>query len=433
MPANTIDQHRQRDQERFETNRRFEEMTDIAERLGYPIDTTINYELRGGMLYALSDTVDRPFRNQTFLAMQQGKEAFTGDQAFEYDRLRLEHEEALLVESFARGDVEGDVLVKYSKVPDAVVMGETSISGYRRDLLRSFVRVYSRSQAGVKCRLFSLDGNNPMAVAKVGELLSLDTTRPSEEVLASHSIFSVPEGAADFVDELIEYSKQIYDEEHYRVTGERTHAGSRYVDKGNAMQEIARHDSLISQHMAAISDIMNYGRNTSDIEGLLEAERKRTAAAIKLACEGIDIHSTADSAVSAEVVSGNYGRECATATGMNQVQQNMENVWRFGECQVCFRKTSVGSCRVCASCAAADERGADLLKLREHNLRKLQVRNTMASVVLKPEVRPGSRAKTDTIRRQYGEYARVRRRLVVGDSVNEVYDARQPDLVLAVI
>ncbi|TXG76050.1 hypothetical protein E6P97_04315, partial [Patescibacteria group bacterium] len=162
---------RERAHRNYEENVRFEEMTDIAERLGYPIDTTIRYEMYGGAAYALSDTVHRPFHNQTLLAMQRGRTLFTGDQAFEAERLRLEHEEALQVDAFGRGDLAGDVLVKLSKVPDAVVEGRTSIKGYRRDLMRSFVRLYYRDGGGVVCRLFTLDGNSQKGMFAISGLL----------------------------------------------------------------------------------------------------------------------------------------------------------------------------------------------------------------------------------------------------------------------
>ena len=191
----TIEAIRERDYERFEANRRFEEMTDLAERLGYPIDTTIHYEMREGAAYCQSDTVERPFHSQTLQAMLSGKARFTGDQTFEATRLRLEHDEALLVDAFGRGELDGNVLIKFSKVPDAVVSGETSINGYRRDLLRSFVRVYHRSGTEIECRLFTLDGNSRSGLERVSKLLMIDTLRASEEVLADHTVLNIEENA----------------------------------------------------------------------------------------------------------------------------------------------------------------------------------------------------------------------------------------------
>lgn len=405
---NTIETIRNRGYERYEAARRFEEMTDIAERLGYPIDTTISYEMRDGAAYARSDTQDRPFHNQTLLALQRGQGNFTGDQAFEVERLRLEHEEALMVDAFGRGELDGSVLVKFSKVPDAVVNGETSIKGYRRDLLRSFARIYYKTEQGLDCRLFTLDHNSPAGMRAVGELLGIDTLDGSERVLADSSVIATSEPEM-LVDELVERAKLVYDDARYRETGERSYAGSQFVDKQNAMNEITNQSFLVDSHMQAIADIVRLGRG----EEYLEQERKNTAAAIKLASQGVRISSNSDGAVSAEVASGNYDRECATGSaantdnGMNQAAKKMENIWRSGQCQVCFAHTMVGSCFVCSGCAALDDMGADLLKIREKNLRALEKKRALARVGIAntnaqpmPERRPVRTQGDDNVTRQ---------------------------------
>lgn len=420
-------QQRVRDYERFMENRRFEEMTDIAERLGYPIDTTIQYEMRDGAAYALSDTVDRPFHSQTWLALQRGIGRFTGDQAFEAERLRLEHEEALQVDAFGRGELAGNVLIKFSKVPDAVASGQTSIKGYRRDLLRSFVRVYTKMNERVECRLFTLDHNSAAGMQAVGRLVALDLSAPSEEVLAESALFAVTE-AESFASSLIEQIKRAYDEAQFLETGQRSHAGSRYIDKQDAMSEIKAQSWLIDEHMQSIADIVRLGRG----EPVLEDARKRVAAAIKLASQGALVSSAADGAVAREVATGDYGRECPTEAGMNQANQaNSENVWRQGECVVCFTKTKVGSCNVCARCEAADNAGVDLLKLRDKNIatRKRQQKLATASFERSGVTKPRTPNKVVRHRKRYGAHISERRRIVVGGAVAELYDRRTNEVL----
>lgn len=408
-----IERTRLLDRERFEANRRFEEMTDIAERLSYPIDTTIDYELRGDAVYACTDTVMRPFHNQTLQALLAGEQQYGGDQQFQRERLRLEHEEALTVDRLARGELEGDILVKYSKVPDAVVEDRTSINGYRRDLLRSFVRIYYKTDSGVTCRLFTLDHNHPEAVQRVGQLIGIDTTRPSEAVLADSALYRCEdEDPATITDQLASRIIELYDATVFKATGIETHAGSMYLSKQEAMSVIANHSQLVSQHMDAIARIMAHGRQ----EEALERERRKTAAAIKLAAEGHDITSTGDASVAVEAAQGNYGGDCPTANGMNQAQ-TMENIWSHGECQVCFVKTQVGSCRVCARCAAADDRGIDLLKLREANLKKRQTSTRLAARSFElssdsPQTRKPS--QHEQVKRAYGQHAVVHTEVVIG-------------------
>jgi len=424
-----IQERRQENFERFQKMRRFEEMTDIAERIGYPINITVPYRLKDGALYALTDTVERPFQNKTLQAMLAGKTNFIGDQAFEQTRLAHEHDEALLADRLARGELEGTILVKISKVPDAVVEGRTSIKGYRRDLLRSFVRIYHRTPDGVDCRLFTLDHNNREGMQRVGELLGIDTMKGSEEILADHALFDVSDDIEAFTEALANETIRVYD----NAIPTESYAGSIYTSKQDAMGAILSQGRLVDQHMRAISDIMAQSLGVDR----LETERERTAAAIKLASEGVVVGSNADSSVTSEVSTGNYGGECATATttGMSQASQTMENVWSHGECQVCFAKTMVGSCMVCAGCAAADDRGVDLLKLRERNLKRRATRQKIAQAAIKAPRESVTYSqpvedKADSIKQRYGKHAVLKREIIIGGAKQTVRD-RRTDKVLA--
>lgn len=204
----------------------------------------------------------------------------------------------------------------------------------------------------------------------------------------------------------------------------RTHAGSHYLDKQDAMSAITAQSHLVSQHMDAIAAIMKRGLG----EDALENERIRTAAAIKLASEGHAIASSSDAAVVNEAQSGEYGRDCATANGMNQAQ-TMENKWSLGECQVCFAKTMVGSCAVCASCARADDNGMDLLKLREYNLRRRQTSQAIGAQSTKRILETPKPPKHELIKQQYGQYAEIRHVLTIGGAYKEVFDRRSNEIL----
>ena len=417
--TDSIETKRQHDYERFERNRYFEESTDIAERLGYPIDTVLSYSLRDGALYANSDTEDRPFHQVTAKAKQAGWR-FQGDQAFERLRLAHEHDEALIADQLAAGKVDGNVMIVLSKVPDAVAENKTTIQGYRRDLLRSFVRVYWQTPEGLDCRLFSLDHASKTGLDQVGELLGIATSRSSEAVLADRQILRVTGDLELFVDELTRSTKRLYDVAMQRETGVRTFAGSRYLDQRDALTVVQSQKSLLKEHMAVI--------NGSHDHTELESHRERIAAAIKLAVEGYVVESIGDNSVSKEVEQGNYGGECASAAavamnGMNQARQ-MENVWSMGECQVCFTRTSVGSCMVCAKCAAADDHGEDLLKLRQQYLRnrELALHLGAGSIMnVSPETMKLPRqTKESLIQTRYGRNAQVVKRNVIGGAKYDV-------------
>lgn len=424
-----IEQHRREAYEQFELNQEFEEKTDIAERLGYAIDVTISYRMKNGKAYCVSDTQDRPFSNQTFLALQRGQANFTGSQAFEAVRLSHEHDEALMVDEFGAGTLDGNVLMKLSRVPDAVVAGTTDIKGYRRDILRSFVRLYWREDTMVHCRLFTLDQNNQAGLQRVGELLDIAIDRSSEDILADHTLLQVPDSPRQFLFGLTESIKQTYDSSVLATTGRNSYAGSLWHEQSDAMAAIDAQEYLFREHMKSVRAIRQLGLNAAAKDDLLEIERQRTAAAIKLASSGVEIGSSSDGAVSTEVASGNYGRECATASenGMNQAQQ-AENVWRQGKCVVCFRETSVGSCGVCRACEAADNHGVDLLKLRATNLKKLRekekvrktARDNSGSInrVREPYAKP-PKSTAHMFFAQKGEYFKVDERIGIGGMVRQ--------------
>ena len=425
----TIQEHRHYlNYERFEANKRFEEMTDIAERLGYPITITISYEMRDGSAYCTTDTKERPFHDQTELAKLDGKFKFTGDQAFEYTRLSHEHDEALMVDQLGRDELDGNVLIKYSKVPDAVVDGQTDIKGYRRDLLRHFVRIYYRTEQGIDCKLFTLDKNSQLGTEYVGLVLGLDTAQSSEDLLGDCTVLNIPDDPADYVDRLRAMAISAYDAGIYEESGKITHAGSKYNDQYDAMKVISSQDLLVNQHMRTIADIMQKANAGDYSESLLESTRQRTAAAIKLSSLGETIGSAADASVSAEVANNDYGRECATNTGMNQTQQTMENKWTQGECQVCFTKTRVGSCQVCVMCSAADDRGVDLLKLRDQNLRRRKKEQSVKSIEASAPSYNHSKNRIKT-NKLYGKDIIKKRRVVIGGEVEESRSARTGELL----
>ncbi len=425
-----IAQRRQEAYEQFELNQEFEEKTDIAERLGYAIDITISYRMKDGKAYCVSDTQNRPFSNQTFLALERGRASFTGSQGFEAMRLSHEHDEALMVDEFGAGNLSGNVLMKLSRVPDAVVAGTTDIKGYRRDLLRSFARMYWREGNMVHCRLFTLDQHNPQGIQEVGKLMDINTHQSSEDTLGEYSLIDVPDSPRAFVFGLSESIKKAYDSSILASTGKVTYAGSLWHEQSDAMAAIDGQQHLFRDHMKALRAIRQMGLSHEAEEDLCEIERQRTAAAIKLASRGEIIESSSDSSVSAEVESGDYGRECATSStenGMNQTQSS-QNVWRPGKCVVCFRETSVGSCGVCRGCEDADNRGVDLLNLRDTNLKKLQTKeakraaqNTKIETLESVSSRLVETPKTtiESVFAQDGMYFKIDERIGIGGMVQQ--------------
>lgn len=427
-----------RNYERFEANKRFEEVTDIAERIGYAIDTTISYELRGGALYALTDTKDRPFHAQTEQAKHEGRSTFTGNQAFEYERLSLEHEEALFVDAFARGEVDADIVMKLSRVPDAVASGTTDIKGYRRDLLRSFVRLYYKEDGLVQCRLFTLDGNNQKGLEEVGAALGISVqNKTSEEILAATGLRRVDD-VVDYVDMLSGYVKDMYDRAVQATTGQHTKAGSRFIDKNDAHALVSSKCFLVDQHMQAVAGIQARLLDPNVSDSLLEIERRRTAAAIHLALDGLDVRSSSDGVVSAEVQANNYGRECATGSTQEQMGMAQARVehWKVGKCRSCPDTTLVGECSICRNCQERYDRGEDpyaeyqKILARQAKIHRNNTQNVhVGKSAEKPKklLRPALRSQG--VRQKYGEHAKVRSEIGIGTAYTVVYDRRTDEVM----
>lgn len=427
------EQNRQRDYERYEQYRRFEEATDIAERIGYAIDHTVHYEMRDGLAYGAFDTKDRPFRAQTEQARREGHEKFTGVNKFEAIRREHEHQEALMVDAFGRGELDGTVLVKISMVPDAVRNGTADIDGYRRDLLRSFVRVYYRSGQGVSCRLFSLDQSDRTAMAAVGDFLGIATDgRSSEEVLADHALVNVDSVSHDTIGELVSQAKVVYDSVLERQTGKQFYAGSRMNDKSDALSLVMDHGALLDEHMRGITDIMSRALDPDLKNTMLENRRKRTAAAMDLEEQGVTVDSSSDAAVTEQMAAKEYGGECAigsvsaNAVGMSQGVKR-EREWKKGTCRVCFAQGTVGECFVCLGCEAADNAGKDLNKIHQTALaRRTQ---SKAAAAKRSVTTPRSNSKVDVIKARFGEYARARNEVTVGGTDRIVYDSRTGETI----
>ncbi len=438
--------------ERYIENQKFEEKTDIGERLGYHIDTQLHYVMRGGAAYCLTDTKHRPFHEQTEEAMETGRWKFTRENAFEAERLRLEHEEALLVDAFGRGELEGNLLIKVSKVPDAVVAGTASVDGYRRDLMRSFVRLYYRTSRGtVSCRLFSLDGNSEGGFREIEQVIRMRIVgRASEDVLGDAALLNwQTDDMETQVELLAETIKALYDEGLFAETSRKTYAGSEFIDRTNTMQVIDKHTDLFSEHWRAISEVQGRALSSKDKETFIEDMRRRTAAAIKLRENGNAVSSIGDASVAREALTGEYGRECAT-NGMNQTEQHAEMGKEVDmTCPFCGLPTRGDPCAAvleCTQCGARVEHG----KVVSEGIGRAAALKVLSEnyLVQNDEYRPfeiftGKRA-TDAeqrARRLYGERAMLVSRVVIGDKLTHVVDrftgemiatnVRKEDLVLA--
>lgn len=426
---------RSRSLERFLENQRFEEKTDLSERLGYHISTSIDYEMIGGSAYALTDAKHRPFHEQTLAAYETGRWKFTGNNAFEAERLRLENEEALLVDAFGRGELPGNILIKFSKVPDAVVDGTASVNGYRRDLMRSFVRIYYMTgEKTLSCQIFSLDGNSATGLKNIEPLIGMRLHgTESEKALGQHTLL---DWRSDDLSAQIELLKEEiifrYDEGVLADTGQKTYAGSSFNDRANALQIIEKHPDLFDEHWRAVSGVQTRILSESDREDFLEEIRRKTAAAIKLRESGSSVDSIGDASVATEAESGEYGRECATS-GMSQAELSEIGKEINMTCPFCGLSTKGDPCAVileCDKCHARIEYGRVASKgigrAAARQALKPKTTQSFGAAIEKNTPIKGVEASRElsAIKHLFGEYAILRSRVAFGNSVTDVIDRR---------
>ncbi len=413
-------------QRRFEQNERFEEMTDLAERIGFPIETDIYYELRGESLYAMSDTKSRAFIEQTYQSKQEAQYLFTGDQSFEVVRRSHEHDEAIDTERLAKGELGGNVMIKVSKVPDAIVYGTTSIKGYKRETMRTFIRMYNREGSMVRCKLFSIDQNNHDGLQRIGKLIGIQLTdRSSEDILADSIVVDVDD-ADQFVNEMSEALLKTYDDTMYEQTGKRTRGGSHFSTELDAQSAVESQPHLLREHFDAISAIAGLGLNPAAHEDLLEIERQKTAAAISLSARGQFVSSTGDGSVAAEVAQGNYSRECPTSSenAMQQGEADLMKDW----IKVIEKCPKCGDTKVLASKHGEIISGACGCHLNvctgEYWKEEIPKKTTPKEIVAVSQQTEKRINKHDLIRHLYGEKAVLYTRGTIGGAS---YDIKEKD------
>ena len=425
-----------REQSSYWEKLRFEEATDIAERLSYAIDIEIDYQLRGEHLYALSDRSDRPFIQQTAEALRRGTYEYQGVNSFQAERLQHEHDEAIMADVFARGDIPENVFMKLSLVPDAVANGEATLNGYRRDILRSFVRMYYREGDRVTCRIISLDQKNEAGIKAVSELLGISVEgRSSEDILGDHSTIW-KENPREYVDSMANIIKFSYDQAVYESTGERTHAGSKLPNALSAHDHVARNSSLLEEHTRSVQSLLHKNVPEEVRRDLLESVRKNTAAAISLVLRGEGVRSINDSAVSVEVAQNNYEGECPTKNGMNQAAStNPEKTFMSRNCPLCGKQnvlTTAEGERLIGDCGCWKDvcTGEQYVSTRK----SAKDEKTSGTIeVLTQGVLSRKRSNLELARMVYGPQAQLKTRPVLGGAVTEVIDRETGEILLPAV
>ena len=104
--------------------------------------------------------------------------------------------------------------------------------------------------------------------------------------------------------------------------------------------------------------------------------------------------------------------------------------WRYGNCRICLQSRMVGPCVICRDCAAADDRGEDLLALRERALqRQKKEQERLSSYAEAAPSIERKRTKANQLKYKYGAHARIVRHYVIGGAVMQAIDRQSGEVI----
>ena len=305
----------QENHERYEAFRRFEEATDISERLSLSLETPIDFTVDdAGHVYSefgdrFAEVIGR------WVAVAQRRAEIEPENAFEAERAMLEEDEAYWIEALARGELDGNMLLIISPVPDAVRDGTATIGGYNRQRLRSMVRMYQADGARVRSTTISLDQSNMQGLRAVAAAFG-DTEVPddisSEQFLARRHVFTATDQEAEFLPAL---ARSSYDEVLREQLGGTWYAGSRFATKQDALSYVQSQTSLFDEHMRAVDAVVAAVRDPKQRAPKLEALRQRAAAAIDAQLHGHVVESISDATVTTHQAQGDFSGDCPDNAG----------------------------------------------------------------------------------------------------------------------
>jgi len=354
---------------------RIGEITDIAERLLAPMESSFIYEPGpDGKLCYFGQPIESVFVDgvRDAAVMAQANPALE----FEYRRRCLELREYYDMEVFAKDVSEhGDVMVTISRIPEEVVSG-ASVDAYSRDRMKTMVRIYEHTASGLRATSLSLDRSDAEGLRAVARLCGEDIPdEQSSEALLARRLYMTRVAADESPATTI---RRAYDAVLKRRYGGTWYAGRQDDETSNAFTFVRAQPELVDRHMNEIAWIRAIVCSDVQRERLLEDARYTMAAALSAVMSGEMVTCDADidaagSHAREEGVS--FSRDCLTVVAT--AQQSIDSLFgheRYtdGVCRVCLvptvqgdEETKIGPCRVCRKCEAADTRGESLTAIHD--------------------------------------------------------------------
>lgn len=441
----TIYQQNQRKERNYTHEQlRTDELTLASERLAAPMENPFDYRYGSdGQLWFQGESLRETFENGIKVA-----EEVTRQYPQFYIELVRRHIELKQYEeqvAFGRDSLADDhILVHISPPPEAAIMGLIDLGAYDPVRQKVLIRLTEKRPSGVRVTSFSLDGNNQEGLRSVGDICGFELAdgMSAEDILATPMF--LPKSRLG-KERPVSVLRKRYDEVMERQFGGQWYAGRQDSETIHALQHIEAHPAYIEQHLKRVKDISRrLGKEFRDSNEYEQAVQDFVALMNRLMRQP-DYSGSAEAAGGeARAVGENLGvSDCATGFNLSAEQaleqQGIGNTWKFGQCVVCQKSGLVGQCWVCAGCEAADNRGEDLVEIRKRALAKQALTHTKYSENVRvykyaqsdrlPLKRP---SRAQSIHSQFGRFAQVKTRIIIGGAVDEVIDRRTKEVIALV-
>ncbi len=314
-----------------------DEKTDASERLMLPVESSFDYYVdEHGHVYS-------EFGDRLVDVCEQGLEAarevarFRQDIDFEVKRRELELEEAYFAERLARGELDGNIFIVTSTIPDAVEQGVTQLEGYNRERGLAKIRIHERTRSGVKTTTLSLEQSNYQALQAVVNRFGgvLPDGLSSEEVLAQRYVISADEVTKRKLPTII---RETYDASLAEQFGGEWYAGGHFTSEKNSLEFVDQHPDITAAHMEAVIDIMALALSDEERQQLLEEARHNYVAALDDRLRGRSVLSLAESGERAHEEGREYEPDCpvlSTAAQLEKQGQMQGNLLKCVTCPLC--------------------------------------------------------------------------------------------------
>lgn len=355
----------------WELQRRYDEITDVAERVRAPIAPKQEFMLTAEGLVSERGETLRPVIVKG-LAEAQRMALTNPDWRVEVIRRTIDLQEYDELETLAMQGEGSGALVSYWLIPDEIRSGaNTGLPGYNRERLKMFTRIAVPTAKGVAIKYHSYDGSYLPGVQSMDEAIgfTFDPNRTSEQIAGERRRIPVPVD----IDALDEVLRQAYDGALARDFGGEWDGGRPPLAVKDIIAFICGQEKLLDEHMGEVVKVFAQTANPHKRNTLMEPHRYNLAAAIDDLLHGKEVTSAAEAGEAARDEGRNLDGDCPTGDdtaqseleklGFKTAKTERSRVWAAGECRTCLQDKAIDitGCNMCLDCENAHNVGGNAL------------------------------------------------------------------------